>query len=83
MQRFEELGFYTLAGAPDATRALIDEVRDAETLGLGHAFISERLNVKEAATVSGAVGAVSESIATTARPLVRIVRLCRSRLPGA
>jgi probable F420-dependent oxidoreductase len=63
MQRFEELGFYTLAGAPDSTRALIQEVRDAETLGLGHAFISERLNVKEAATVSGAVGAVSERIA--------------------
>jgi probable F420-dependent oxidoreductase len=63
MQRFEELGFYTLAGAPESTRALIDEVRDAERLGLGHAFISERLNVKEAATVSGAVGAVSESIA--------------------
>jgi probable F420-dependent oxidoreductase len=62
MQRFEELGFYTLAGAPASTRALIDEVRDAEALGLGYAFISERFNVKEAATVSGAVGAVSESI---------------------
>jgi probable F420-dependent oxidoreductase len=62
MQRFEELGFYTLAGAPESTRALIEEVRDAEALGLGYAFISERFNVKEAATVSGAVGAVSESI---------------------
>jgi probable F420-dependent oxidoreductase len=63
MQRFEELGFYTLAGAPSSTRDLIDEVRDGEAMGLGHVFISERLNVKEAATVSGAVGAVSETIA--------------------
>ena len=37
-------------------------MRDAEALGLGHVFISERLNLKEAATVSGAVGAVSERI---------------------
>ncbi len=58
----DELGFYTLAGAPASTRALVDEVRDAEALGLGHVFISERLNLKEAATVSGAVGAVSERI---------------------
>jgi len=63
MPRFEELGFYTLAGAPESTGALVDEVRDAEALGLGHAFISERFNVKEAATVSGAVGAVSTEIA--------------------
>ncbi len=60
---FEELGFYTLAGAPASTRDLIAEVQSAEELGLGHCFISERFNVKEAATVSGAVGAVSERIA--------------------
>jgi len=63
MPRFEELGFYTLAGAPPSTRALLDEVRDGEAMGLGHVFISERFNVKEAATLSGAVGAVSEQIA--------------------
>jgi len=63
MARFEELGFYTLAGAPASTRALVDEVRAGEAMGLGHVFISERFNVKEAATVSGAVGAVSEQIA--------------------
>lgn len=57
-----ELGFYTLAGAPDSPRDLIDEVRDAEALGLGAAFISERFNIKEAATLSGAAGAVSENI---------------------
>ena len=57
-----ELAFYTLAGAPGSPRELIDEVRAAERLGLGAAFVSERLNVKEAATICGAVGAVSETI---------------------
>ena len=56
------LGFYTLAGAPDSPRALIDEVRDAEALGLEWVFISERFNIKEAATLSGAVGAVSTTL---------------------
>ncbi|MCW3040633.1 MAG: family class F420-dependent oxidoreductase, partial [Solirubrobacterales bacterium] len=40
-----ELGFYALAGAPDSARAIIDEVRAGEALGLGTAFISERWNV--------------------------------------
>jgi alkanesulfonate monooxygenase SsuD/methylene tetrahydromethanopterin reductase-like flavin-dependent oxidoreductase (luciferase family) len=46
----------------------VDEVRAGEAMGLGHAFISERGNVKEAATLSGAAGAVSErlGIATAA-----------------
>ena len=60
--RFDELGFYTLAGQPSSSRALIDEVRDAEAMGIGTAFISERYNLKEAATLGGAVGAVSEQI---------------------
>jgi probable F420-dependent oxidoreductase len=57
-----ELGFYTLAGAPRSPRDLIDEVQQAESLGLGSAFISERFNIKEAATLSGAAGAVSNEI---------------------
>jgi alkanesulfonate monooxygenase SsuD/methylene tetrahydromethanopterin reductase-like flavin-dependent oxidoreductase (luciferase family) len=57
-----ELGFYTLAGAPDSTRDLIEEVGAAERLGLGTVFISERYNTKEAATVCGAVGAVSTDL---------------------
>lgn len=56
----DELGFYTLAGAPDRPAALMDEVRDAERLGLGAVFISERFNSKEAATLSGAAAASSE-----------------------
>ena len=59
---FPELGFYTLAGAPKSTRAVVDEMRIADEMGLGFGFISERLNYKEAATVSGAAGAVSERI---------------------
>ncbi len=58
-----ELGFYTLAGQPQSSRDLVDEVKAGEALGLGTAFISERYNLKEAATLSGAAGAVSDHIA--------------------
>ncbi len=63
-----ELGFYTLAGHSATPRDLIDEMRSAEQLGLGAAFISERFNTKEAATLCGAAAASSESmgIATAA-----------------
>ena len=50
-----EIGFYTLAGAPRSPRDLVDEVRAAEALGIGACF-------KEAATLCGAAGAVSERI---------------------
>ncbi len=58
----EQLGFYTLAGAPRSPHDLLDEVADGERLGFGWVFISERLNIKEAATLSGAVGAVSHRL---------------------
>jgi len=63
-----ELGFYLLAGAPDTPAPLLGEMADAEALGLGSAFISERYNIKEAATLSGAAGAASKrmGIATAA-----------------
>jgi len=57
-----EIGFYTLAGAPNSPRDLIDEVQMAERLGIGACFISERFNIKEIATLSGAVGAISSKI---------------------
>jgi probable F420-dependent oxidoreductase len=56
------LGCYLLAGQPDSSRALVEEVRQAEALGLDAAFISERYNKKEAAVLSGAAGAASERI---------------------
>lgn len=62
MQRMNELGFYALAGSPKSPRELIAEVQQAEALGLGSAFLSERFNIKEAVTLSGAVGAVSSEI---------------------
>jgi len=60
--RLNELGFYTLAGHPESPRDLIAEVGDGEALGFGSTFISERYNIKEAATLAGAAGAVSEKI---------------------
>jgi probable F420-dependent oxidoreductase len=60
-----ELGFYTLAGAPTSPRDLLDEVRAGEAMGFAQAFISERFNIKEAVTLSGAAGAVSERIGIT------------------
>ncbi|MCB1005653.1 MAG: TIGR03857 family LLM class F420-dependent oxidoreductase, partial [Acidimicrobiales bacterium] len=64
----DELGFYVLPGQPDSTRDLVDEIREGERLGFGTVFVSERYNKKEACTLSGAVGAVSErlTIATAA-----------------
>ncbi|MBD3649588.1 MAG: TIGR03857 family LLM class F420-dependent oxidoreductase [Pseudomonadales bacterium] len=62
MQSMNEIGFYTLAGAPESPRELIDEIRQAESMGIGTCFISERFNIKEAATLSGAAGAISERI---------------------
>jgi len=57
---------------------MLDEIRQAEQLGLGTAFISERFNIKEAATLTGAAAAVSSTITiataatnhTTRHPIV-------------
>jgi probable F420-dependent oxidoreductase len=61
-RRLDELGFYTLAGGPPSPVELLDEVRAGEAMGLGTAFISERFNIKEACTLSGAAAAVSSEI---------------------
>ncbi len=68
MDPCNELGFYGLAGHTASPRDLVAEVADAERLGLGAAFVSERFNTKEAGVLSGAVGATSErlGIATAA-----------------
>ncbi|WP_420749658.1 TIGR03857 family LLM class F420-dependent oxidoreductase [Rhodococcus sp. O3] len=65
----DELGYYLLAGAGgDGPRALVEEARRGEELGFGTAFISERWNVKEASSLTGAACAVTERmrIATAA-----------------
>ncbi|QKG26965.1 TIGR03857 family LLM class F420-dependent oxidoreductase [Actinomadura verrucosospora] len=68
MDDLPELGFYGLAGHASAPRDLLGQVRDGERLGLGSVFLSERFATKDAATLSGAAGAVSErlGIATAA-----------------
>ena len=69
-----EIGFYTLAGAPKSPRDLLDEVRAGEAMGLGSAFISERWNIKEAATLSGASvpDALTAGCALAARVVGRV-----------
>ncbi len=62
MQQLTELGFFGLAGAPKSPADLIDECRDAEALGLGSVWLSERFNIKEIATISGAAGASTTSL---------------------
>ncbi len=60
--RFPELGFYTLAGGAQDPREIVTECRRAEELGLGAVFISERFNVKEAVTLSGAAAVASTNL---------------------
>lgn len=59
---YPELGFYGLAGHAAGPRALIEEVHEAERLGLGSVFLSERFNFKDAAVLSGAAAAATTSI---------------------
>lgn len=61
----ERLGFYTLGGHVADPRDMLGELEHAERLGLGQAFISERLNVKEACALSGAAGAATDRIGIT------------------
>jgi probable F420-dependent oxidoreductase len=61
--RFPEIGFYTLPGRVGDPRPMFEELRDAERLGVGSVWISERHDVKEAAVLSGAAGAVTTDLA--------------------
>ena len=60
--QLNELGFYGLAGAPKSPRDLLDECRNGEAMGFGSVFLSERFNVKEIVTISGAAAAVTETL---------------------
>ena len=60
--QYPELGFYGLAGHTDNPRDLLGEVMEAEQLGLGSVFLSERFNYKDAAVMAGAAAAVSTKI---------------------
>jgi probable F420-dependent oxidoreductase len=68
-RNLNELGYYLLAGAGgEGPATLMQEARRGEELGFGTAFISERWNVKEAASLTGAACAVTQrmQIATAA-----------------
>lgn len=57
-----ELACYGLAGHTESPRDLLGECRDAEGIGIGSVFISERFNVKEAASLTGAAAAVTSTL---------------------
>jgi probable F420-dependent oxidoreductase len=61
-EAFPELGCYCLPGHTKSPADLIAEVREAERLGIGSAWISERFDVKEAGVCLGAAGAVTDRI---------------------
>jgi probable F420-dependent oxidoreductase len=61
-RQLTELGFYALAGAPKSPAELLTECRDGEALGLGTVFLSERFNIKEIATLSGAAAACTSTL---------------------
>lgn len=62
MDQLNELAFYGLPGAPKSPAELLPQCRDGEAMGLGSVFLSERFNIKEVVTLSGAAGAVTESL---------------------
>jgi 5,10-methylenetetrahydromethanopterin reductase len=61
-RQLTELGFYALPGHTESPADAITEAREGEAMGLGAGFISERFNVKDAGVLSGAVGAVTDTL---------------------
>jgi probable F420-dependent oxidoreductase len=60
--RYSEFGCYTLPGHTSEPRAAIEEIRDAERLGLGSVWISERFAAKNADVLSGAAAMLAPSL---------------------
>ncbi len=65
MDQLPELAFYGLPGAPKSPADLLTECRDGEALGFGSVFLSERFNIKEVVTLSGAAAAVTRTMGIT------------------
>ena len=57
---FPELGFYTLPGHAISPAPIFEELTDADRLGLGSVWISERLNTKDIGILTGAAIASSK-----------------------
>ncbi|WP_338743695.1 TIGR03857 family LLM class F420-dependent oxidoreductase [Actinomadura luteofluorescens] len=62
MDDLPELGCYGLAGHSGTPRDLLGEVAEAEAMGLGSVFLSERFNTKDAAVLAGAAAAAGTRI---------------------
>jgi probable F420-dependent oxidoreductase len=62
---FDKFGTYILPGRVTDPRRGLDEAREAERIGLGCVWISERYASKEPAVLSGAVGQVTSRIRMT------------------
>lgn len=62
VSKFPELGFYGLPGHTRTPRDLLQQVQDAEALGVGNVMLSERADYKEIAAICGAAAAVTENI---------------------
>lgn len=60
--KFPELSCYLLPGHTTTPADAIEEVKKAETLGLGKAWLSERFDVKDAGVICSAALAVTERI---------------------
>ena len=74
---FDKFGTYILPGRVDDPRRGIDEALEAERIGLGAVWISERFALKEPAVLAGAVSEATSRIringtfyATMRHPLV-------------
>lgn len=74
---FDKFGTYILPGRVDDPRRGIDEAQEAERIGLGAVWISERFALKEPAVLAGAVSEATSRIringtfyATMRHPLV-------------
>jgi 5,10-methylenetetrahydromethanopterin reductase len=59
---FEKFGTYILPGRVDDPRRGIEEAKEAERIGLGAVWISERFALKEPAVLSGAVSEATSKI---------------------
>lgn len=60
--RFPELGIYLLPGHTDSPRDVLSEAQQAEALGLGSGWISERFDVKEVGALCGAASVVTNEM---------------------
>jgi 5,10-methylenetetrahydromethanopterin reductase len=59
---FEKFGTYVLPGRVDDPRRAIDEALEAERIGLGAVWISERFALKEPAVLAGAISQSASKI---------------------